>query len=88
MNRPLILFAFLIILSCLTSCSHSKPIVRESELTLKTKNFLKLLFDGSEEDILIKNIVKRQTTGQIIKVRKPTLSLRDDYQDLIIDYNT
>jgi hypothetical protein len=54
---------------------------------LLKSNFLRLLFEGSEEDILIRNIVKRQTTGQVVRVRKPPLSLHSDHQDINSDNN-
>ncbi len=89
MNRSLllsILFAIFIVLSCFPSTSYSKPIKNESNVLLKS-NFLRLLFEGSEEDILIRNIVKRQTTGQVVRVRKPPLSLHSDHQDINSDNN-
>jgi hypothetical protein len=86
-----ILFSILIVLSCFASTSYSKPIIKneknESDVLLKS-NFLRLLFVGPEEDILIRNIVKRQTTGQIIKVRKPTLSLHSHHQDVNSDHSS
>ena len=89
-NLMPILFAFLVILMSFPSNCSSKPIESNTNNDLivgsKIARYLMRLMVTPLENNSVKHIVKRQTTGYQIKVRKPTLSLHNQNknEDLLI----